>query len=80
MAKFVWRRYEGGEQTHHPRMRLMDCQEFDLGRSQDSDGGNKSKEHEELVNMRLLSSNITSKRHQCQELLLKRGNLANIIR
>ena len=37
---------------------------------------NESKDHEELVNLRLLSPNITSKRHQCQELLLKRGNLA----
>ena len=25
MAKFEWRRYGGGEQTHHPRMGLMDC-------------------------------------------------------
>ena len=40
---------------------------------------NKSKDHEELVNLRLLSPNITSKRHRCQE-LLKRGNLADIIR
>ena len=80
MAKSVWRRYGGGEQTHHPRMGLMDCQEFDLGRSQDPTEANESKDHEELVNLRLLSPNITSKRHQCQELLLKRGNLANIIR
>ena len=41
---------------------------------------NKSKDHEELVNLHLLSPNITSKRHQCQELLLKIGNLADIIR
>ena len=39
MAKSVWRRYGEGEQTNHPRMGLMDCQESNLGRSQDSDGG-----------------------------------------
>ena len=33
----------------------MDCKESDLQRSQDPDGGNKSKDHEELVNLRLLS-------------------------
>ena len=33
MAKSEWRKYEGGEQTHDPRIGIMDCQESDLGRS-----------------------------------------------
>ena len=80
MAKFVWRRYGGGERTHHPRMGLMTAKNLISNYLRIRTEANKSKNHEEPVNLRLLSPNITSKRHQCQELLLKRGNLANIIR
>ena len=41
---------------------------------------NKRKNHEKLVNLCSLIPNISSKRHHCQEFLLKRGNLANISR